>query len=110
MHRFERCQDEALAVYNAACRKENCTAFVNKINVHLEQRPTAAMKAALDKIDSETVSAINKATAQDQELYAFAVDLFWNRVAVMERVSGKTFSDLPDRYRAENRASWRIYE
>ena len=42
---------------------------------------------------------IAKAASKDMALYQKMLDVFWRRVNIMEQLSGRTFSDMPEKYR-----------
>eukprot|EP00055_Hartaetosiga_balthica_P014714 m.82601 g.82601 ORF g.82601 m.82601 type:complete len:423 (-) comp8670_c0_seq2:94-1362(-) len=97
------CQYTPLDAFNIACTQTNSSdcKFHNEAGgiEHHEKSLAEELEHNLASIDGKTKEMINKHTRKDQELYNYAQDIFWNRVAVMEEVTQQRFNDLPDKYR-----------
>eukprot|EP00049_Salpingoeca_infusionum_P012325 m.224876 g.224876 ORF g.224876 m.224876 type:complete len:416 (+) comp15154_c0_seq1:212-1459(+) len=110
---FHNCQNLQVKVYNAACKDSTNCKFHNTgseeeeaARTGVSKDPHQRLQAQLDSIDSELYDSIERHTQKDMELYSFALDLFWKRVNVMEQVTGRTFSDMPAKYRSSPRTGF----
>lgn len=96
---FHGCLDRDIGIYNAACVNQNCSTgqFTDKktdksVDLH------HMMLRKLEEVDDKTYEVVRNNTHQDHRIYNYGWNLFWQRVAVMEQVTGVRFNDLPPEY------------
>lgn len=101
---FKFCRERPLHAYNAACYDNGTTNrdckhgehFTNKFKLSNE---SGLLKDVANAIPAAERALIEEHTVLDMELYTASLDIFWRRVALMAKITHKTFAGMPIEYR-----------
>lgn len=104
-HDFNMCKKRENRAFNAACYHGGITNgdcgssdFADKSHVDSALLRAEAHRIA-STISPELSKLISANTRTDMELYAYALDIFWRRIATMVDITGLSAPELPEEYR-----------